>query len=301
MGSSRFFHTDKERYAFYGFAIGAGFFFPFLYVCIMSDSMTMIATAIRSATETLSLLITWLGLRKVARKEIYIYNYGVGKIENLSSLAIAGAMGIAFLDLFYRSINRYFHPVAVNSLYASIGIAAVFIFFFLALWLWIRSYYINRHDPSPAGDSQWRLYLAKTVIHLSVLLTLAASILLKDYKWSLYIDPTVSLILSFYILGSAYVIGKKSVDELLDRTIDEPLQMLITRELVRFYDEYVQLHGIRSRRSGQFVYIEIFLEFDQQRLMGDIQKTIDLITSSLEQKIEGSQVLVVSTTSPIST
>jgi divalent metal cation (Fe/Co/Zn/Cd) transporter len=63
----------------------------------------------------------------------------------------------------------------------------------------------------------------------------------------------------------------------------------------------VQLHGIRSRRSGQFVYIEIFLEFDQQRLMGDIQKTIDLITSSLEQKIEGSQVLVVSTTSPIST
>lgn len=299
MSSSRFFHTDKERYAFYGFAIGAVVFFPFLYVCIKSESMAMIATAIRSAAETLSLLITWLGLRKIARKELFVYNYGAGKIENLSSLAIALAMVLAFLELFYRSVNRFYHPVAVNELYASIGLVTVMVFFFVAMWLWIKSYYINRSDPSPAGDSQWRLYLAKTAIHLGVAVSLGASLLLKDYAWSLYIDPAVSLLLGLYILGAAYTIGSKSVNELLDRTIDEPLQMMILSELATFFDEYVELHGIRSRRSGQFVYIEIFLEFDPDRLMGDVQKAMDLISSSLEQKIKGSQVFVVSRTSPV--
>ncbi len=299
MSSGSFFHTDKERYAFYGFAIGAVVFFPFLYVCIKSESMVMIATAIRSAAETLSLLITWLGLRKIARKEMFVYNYGAGKIENLSSLAIALAMGLAFLELVYRSVNRFYHPVAVNEQFASIGIVAVVVFFFLALWLWLKSYYVNRRDPSPAGDSQWRLYLAKTAIHLSVVLSLGATLLFKDYPWSLYIDPSVSLMLSLYILGTAYIIGRKSIDELLDRTIDEPLQMMILSELADFFDEYVELHGIRSRRSGQFVYIEIFLEFDPDRLMGDVQKAMDLIASSLEQKIKGSQVLIVSRTSSI--
>jgi ferrous-iron efflux pump FieF len=295
-----FFYTSKERYAFYGFAIGAVVFFPFLYVSIMTDSMTMIATCIRSAAETLSLFITWMGLRKVARKEIYVFNYGGGKIENLSSLAIALSLLLAFVELFFRSINRFYHPVHVNDSYTLIGMMIVAAFFLIALWLLIKSYYANVGDPSPAGDSQWRLYLAKTVIHFSVFFSLGASLLLKEYGWSLYIDPAVSLILSLYILGAAYVTGKKSIHELLDITIDEPLQMMILNELAAYFDDYVELHGIRSRRTGQLVFIEIFLEFDANKLMGEIQTVINQIKSDLEKKIDGSQVLIVPSISSIS-
>jgi len=294
-----FFYTDKERYAFYGFAIGAVVFSPFLYISIMADSMTMIATSIRSAAETLSLLITWMGLRKVARKELFIYNYGAGKIENLSSLAIAAAMVLAFADLSYRSIDRIYRPAALNEPYALIGILAVIPFFLLAIWLLIKSYHVNRRDPSPAGDSQWRLYLAKTVIHTGVVFSLGASLFFREHLWSLYIDPAVSFLIGIYILGSAYLIGRKSIDELLDRTIDEPLQMHILRELAAYFDEYLELHGVRSRRSGQFVYIEIFLEFDGSRTMNDVQLAIKRMTASLEEKIPGSQVLIIPRTAPI--
>jgi ferrous-iron efflux pump FieF len=295
-----FFYTDKERYAFYGFAIGAVVFFPFLYISIMADSMTLIAMSIRSAAETLSLLITWIGLRKVARKEIYVFNYGGGKIENLSSLAIALSLVLSFVELFFRSIDRFYHPVHVSDLFTFVGILIVMAFFLIALWLLIKSYYANHRDPSPAGDSQWRLYLAKTVIHLSVVISLGASLLLNEYAWSLYIDPMVSLLLSFYILGAACLIGKRSIDELLDKTIDEPLQMMILSELAAYFDDYVELHGIRSRRTGQLVFIEIFLEFDANKLMGEIQTVINQIKSDLEKKIDGSQVLIVPSISSIS-
>jgi ferrous-iron efflux pump FieF len=300
MNKDAFFYTDKERYAFYGFAVGAVVFFPFLYISIRTESITMIAQCVRSAAETLSLLITWMGLRKVARKEVYVFNYGGGKIENLASLAIALSLVLAFVELFFRSINRFYHPVYVNDVYTWIGILVVVVFFFIALYLLIKSYYANQRDPSPAGDAQWRLCLAKVVIHLSVAISLGASLLLKQYTWSLYIDPVVSLLLSFYILGAGYMIGKKSINELLDKTIDEPLQMMILSELAAYFDEYLEVHGIRSRRTGQFVFIEIFLEFEANKLMGDVQIVIDRIKADLEKKIDGSQVLIVPSTCSIS-
>jgi divalent metal cation (Fe/Co/Zn/Cd) transporter len=110
----------------------------------------------------------------------------------------------------------------------------------------------------------------------------------------------VSLILSFYILGAAYLIGKRSIDELLDKTIDEPLQMMILSELAAYFDEYLEVHGVRSRRTGQFVFIEIFLEFESNKLMGDVQTVINRIKADLEKKIDGSQVMIVPSTSSIS-
>ncbi|MDD5494492.1 MAG: cation transporter dimerization domain-containing protein, partial [Dehalococcoidia bacterium] len=59
------------------------------------------------------------------------------------------------------------------------------------------------------------------------------------------------------------------------------------------------IHGIRSRRSGASVYVEIFLEFDGQRKMSDVQGVIDAIKSNLEQKINGSQIVISPTTSPV--
>lgn len=47
--------------------------------------------------------------------------------------------------------------------------------------------------------------------------------------------------------------------------------MVITRELVTHFDEYDNLHGIRSRRSGSHVFIDIFLECDPERKVGEVE------------------------------
>jgi divalent metal cation (Fe/Co/Zn/Cd) transporter len=74
--------------------------------------------------------------------------------------------------------------------------------------------------------------------------------------------------------------------------LDESLQILITKELAAFFDEYAAFHGVRSRRSGSNTYIEIFLEFDGEKRMKDVQNVINGIKASLESKIKGSFVTV---------
>ncbi len=55
------------------------------------------------------------------------------------------------------------------------------------------------------------------------------------------------------------------------------------------------LHGLRSRRSGGNIYIEIFLEFDGEMKMCEVQEVIDRITRSLEANIPRSSVNIIPT------
>ncbi|MEN6326517.1 MAG: cation transporter dimerization domain-containing protein, partial [Syntrophomonas sp.] len=57
--------------------------------------------------------------------------------------------------------------------------------------------------------------------------------------------------------------------------------------------DYLDFLGIRSRRVGSRVFIELFLEFDPESKMSKVQHSIDTIKNSLEESIIGSQVMII--------
>jgi len=75
---------------------------------------------------------------------------------------------------------------------------------------------------------------------------------------------------------------------------------MILGELARHFHDYEELHGIRSRRSGAQVYVEIFLEFDPEKKVGEVQAVIDKLRRSIEEKIQGSKVTIAMTTEGVS-
>jgi divalent metal cation (Fe/Co/Zn/Cd) transporter len=135
--------------------------------------------------------------------------------------------------------------------------------------------------------------------NLCVVLSLGLSLLLQGRPWIIYIDPVASMAVAGFLVYSIYSIVSVNVSDLLDRALDESLQLIILRELATFFDDYAAFHGIRSRRAGKHVYIEIFLEFDGTRTMAEVQKVIDMMKAGLERKISGSHVVIAPTTSRV--
>jgi divalent metal cation (Fe/Co/Zn/Cd) transporter len=166
-------------------------------------------------------------------------------------------------------------------------------------WLWRKNYKLNLKEPSPIMDSQWRLFRTKAFSDFSVLVSLLASLAFSHYAWSLYIDPLASFIIAGFLLFSGYRVITSSLPDILDKTLDEELQLVIVRELAAFFDDYEALHGVRSRRSGTNVYIELLLEFNGERKMCEVQEAIDRIKVSLEAKIPHSSVSVVPTSTAV--
>lgn len=77
---------------------------------------------------------------------------------------------------------------------------------------------------------------------------------------------------------------------------DEALQADVLRELSAHFDEYADFHAMRLRRDTDKLYIEIFLEFDGEKKMKQVQQSINKIKSNLETKIKNSEILIIPTT-----
>ena len=77
---------------------------------------------------------------------------------------------------------------------------------------------------------------------------------------------------------------------------DEALQAQVLRELSSHFDDYVDCHAIRLRRDADRCFIEIFLEFDGDQKMKQVQQSIDSIKGDLEGKIKNTEVLIIPAT-----
>jgi len=287
-------YQKKERSVRLAWVLGLLGLPPNIYAAIIGNSTALIADMLRNAGDLFVSFLSWQSVRKIeAEGKNAVYNYGAGKLENLSSLAVAGVMLLSCIIITYSAISRFIHPQPVAQVGLAIGLKLIGVVINGAIWR--RNYRLWRKEPSPILDSQWHLYRGRTLIVASIILSLIVSAGLRQYGWTIYVDPVTSLLLAGFVLVSAYRIASTSIDELLDRTLEEALQLAIVQELTAYFDEYVELHGVRSRRSGNNVYIEIFLEFDGQQKMAEAQSTINRMKASLEQKIQNSEVAIVPT------
>ena len=141
--------------------------------------------------------------------------------------------------------------------------------------------------------SQSKLFFTKMVANLFIFGSLAASLALAAYEWSVYIDPIASLIIAGSILMSAVGVFSSSCYDLLDGTLEETDKLEIMRELVNNFDRFDMLYNVRSRRAGNRTFIDIYLGFDDDRRMGDVQREIDVIRAAVGAHFPHSTVTVV--------
>jgi len=271
---------------------------PDITAAILSGSIVLFADAVKCANEILATFFAYLTVRKMARGGTGVYDYGMGKFETVTSIITGAVMLISLLLVFSVAIYRIILPEELVHEGVLLGIFLMVIGVTMNSWLWMKNYRLWQKEPSPIMDSQWRLFRTKAFSDFSVLIALIAGLVFSRHEWSLYIDPFASFIIAGFLLFSGYRVIVSSLPDLLDKTLDEELQMVIVQHLAAFFHDYYALHGVRSRRSGTNIYIEIFLEFDREKPMGEVQEAINRMKASLEKTIPKSSVSIVPTDNP---
>ena len=290
---------QKERSILLGVILGLFGLATGFFAALSANSTTILSEVLKNAGITIAVILSWLSLRKVRVGKTEGYNYGYGKLENFSGLIVAAVMIASFFLIIYHTVERFQSRVEMHPVGVDIGLVFSVIALVCSIAMWNHDYHLAKEEHSPVMESLWRLYRSKTVATTLVILSLILSIAFRNYEWSLYIDPVGSIILSLFLVYSIYSVSSQSMYDLLDRSLEESMQLVILHALASHFHEYEALHGIRSRRTGGNVFIEIFLEFEDERKMSDVQQIIDSIKMDLEQKIQGSQVVIAPTRSAV--
>ena len=257
-----------------------------------ASSSVLLADSLKTLLEFIAVLLSYLALRQIRRGKAHAFDYGLNKLENLSSLLVAILMMICLAVIVISATINLCRPSHIAGTGLWVSMTAQVVYVAVNSTLWFKNRRLARELGSPVMDSQAKLFLTKAAANVFILASLASSLLLADRPWSAYIDPIASLAIAASILVPAVGTFSNSFYELLDRTLEETHKLTILREIGPFICEFTDLHGIRSRRAGSIVFIEIVLEFDPDRRVGEVQEIIEQLRGNIQKAISKSRVTI---------
>lgn len=220
---------------------------------LATGAVTMLSSLIDSSLDAVASLVTLIAVRGAQRPPDAEHRFGHGKLEPLAGLAQAAfIMGSASL-LLMEAVQRFITPQPVQMPTIGIGVSVAAIVLTLILVMFQR--WVLRRSNSLAVEGDSLHYVSDLVTNVIVLFGLWAS----DRFGLLWLDPLLGLVIGTIVVRSAWGIGERAYQVLMDREVsDEVRQRIIA--IIRSVPGVSGAHDLRTREAGPDLFIQLHLE-----------------------------------------
>lgn len=260
---------------------------------LAAQSLILLADLLKTAIEFVAVFLAWLAIRRITRGHNEEFEYGLDKLENLSSLIVGLMMLLTFAVIALNAVYSLRAPTHISGIGVWISLAVQVVFGFVNSWQCVKNRRMARQARSPIAEAMGRLFFARAFGNGFIFLSLSSSMMLSGQSWTLYIDPVAALLIASTILISAVGVFRGSFFDLLDRTLEERDQIVILREMARQFDNYDELHGIRSRRAGGREFIEVYLGYLPDKTVREVMASMAKVREAIRASFPEASVEVV--------
>ena len=244
-------------------------FVAVLVSAILSRNLLVFIDLFDSFMYLISLSLVVVLSKKLTKDLRYEYNYGVGKVEAISSLLCDGIAFVGLLFALGLSVHEIIFPEKPSDLViAVVGLKVINVSFDIAFFVKQRK--ITKIHNSAISKANYAEALSALLFDSVALVSLFAMWLLRDNPIGVYISPVVSIFVAIYLMFGYVKRTRQSLIELTDKTLPEEDQMKILNILTRHYDSYSQFHSINSHKSGDTTRIDIHLSFEKNTTFEEI-------------------------------
>lgn len=257
-----------------------------LVVGIITGSIAVLSDAVDSAEDLIASAFVLFSVRLAARPADEEHPYGHGKAESLTAagqaVLISGGAAFIVFQAVRRLIDRDVEIMVAPGLGAMSATALVNLLVVL---------YVAR-----AARLTGSIALASDARHLWANIGQAAAVLLAlilvGATGEIIFDPIVALLLSAYLLWTAFRVFSGAMEEVMDVRLPPEELQLIDACVLRQRDRIGGYHGLRTRKSGREKYVEFHLVVDPTMTVEDVHRTCDLIEGDLHRHLPGSVVTI---------
>jgi cation diffusion facilitator family transporter len=253
-------HDRNERRTWFVVALTAVMMVGEIVAGSLFGSMALLADGWHMATHAAALGIAaaaYLFARQHARNSHFAF--GTGKFGDLAAFSSAIILSLIAVQIFYESVTRLVHPVAITYgeaiAVAVLGLGVNLV----SAWLLRDSHdhdhhgHGHSHDHSPGsshGSSSGHRHhdnnLRAAYIHVladaaTSVLAIAALVIAMYSQW-VWADPAVGIIGSLVIASWAFGLIRDSGAVLLDVSVDKNLEAVIRDRLETRGDRVIDLH-----------------------------------------------------------
>ncbi len=171
----------------------------------MTDASTQMADFLRRTIEFVVLVLVWLMYRFLARHPVE--ENQERRIHNTARLVITLVIAISALTTIVLAVFKTRMPaIPTGNVY--LGLSIAFLGALVNGSFWRRYRYFDQETPHPIMLAQSRLYGAKTVVDLVVIIALASTIVFSGLWASYWIDLVGTYLIACYLMISVWLTGK---------------------------------------------------------------------------------------------
>ena len=254
---------------------------------LITGSISVWASLLDSTMDIFASTINYFAVRAAARPADEDHAYGHGKAESLAGLFQSIVIAASGIFLIYESIRRIINPKEISSEW--IGTLTMVVAVSVSVGLVKRLRRVASETESPALHADALHYVTDIYTNAGALLALVI-VGLTPFKIA---DPVISIGIAFYILWSAVMVGRESVDILMDRRLPLPVHEQVAEIISRYKDQGVLgFHDLKTRRSGSQKFIDVHLEVERNMRLQEAHDVSVRVLRAIEAEIPRTRVQI---------
>jgi len=253
-------------------------------VWYLSGSVGVLSEGIHSALDLVSAAVAFFTVREAGKPADHDHPFGHGKIETLSSLFESVLLIVAAAWIVYEGMDHLVNPREVH--YQELAIFTILVSMIVSYWAYRHNLKAATEVESSAIHVNALHFLSDVVASVGILIGL---LVLKFTGWQ-PIDAIMAFSVAIYILAISLKQVKRALLELSDTQLPESEIQTIRDTLQPFEHKTIELHDLRTRKSGSTRHIDFHLVLCGHMTVHESHHVCDEMESKINTVYTGSSV-----------
>lgn len=253
---------------------------------LLSGSVSIISEAIHSLMDLVASVVAFFSVKISDTPADKNHPYGHGKFENISGVVEALLIFIAAFWIIYEAVKKIVRPETVEKI--EIGLVVMIIAAVVNTIISRKLYHVARETGSVALEAD-ALHL-KTDVYTSA--GVAAGLFLLWITDFHLIDPIIAIFVALLILRESFELFNRAYSPLLDSALPAKEVEQIAAIIRSHCTDRMSFHNLRSRKAGNFRYIDFHLNLDPSLTVGEAHTICDQIEEDIKQVIPQTEVTI---------
>jgi len=250
-----------------------------------SHSVAMLASLADSALDLFTAGLNLFAIHEALAPADKEHRFGHGKAEPLAGLAQGAFITASALFLVIQAAQRLINPQPIDHGLEALLVMLVSIVMAIGLILYERS--VIRRTGSFAISADQTHYLGDLVTNIGVVI---AILLAAGLGWQ-RADPIIALFVAAVLVGSAWLVFRKCLDQLMDHELpDSDREKIIA--IVRAHPQVRSLHDLRTRAAGLNTFIQVHIELDPDMPLSQAHAVSDEVERELCAAFDKAEVII---------
>ena len=262
-------------------------------VGILSGSISIISEAIHSFMDFLAAIIAFFSVRISDTPADKRHPYGHGKFENISGVTEAILIFIASGWIIFEAVRKILHPHEIEKI--GLGIVVMTISATVNFFVSRKLYKVAKSTDSIALEADALHLKVDVYTSLGVATGLFLMLVLGYFIKSplvLYLDPLIAIMVALLILRESFILFKKAYAPLLDEALSEEEVENIKALIGRYCSETVNYHGLRTRKAGNYRYVDFHLNVPAGMNVKEAHDLCDAIEGVIKNALDYTEVTI---------